>query len=134
MKNFTLTWKDSLTSLGVLAAAFVLCLLLHNLPISEGLAGMILVLAVFLISDVTEGYIYGVAASFLAVLIDNFAFTFVKAHGGEIWGGNRKTGGAEVCFGLEMEEEADEQQQIQNSGHSRRRKYPQLDRYNPGDQ
>lgn len=76
MKNFTLTWKDSLTSLGVLAAAFVLCLLLHNLPISEGLAGMILVLAVFLISDVTEGYIYGVAASFLAVLIDNFAFTF----------------------------------------------------------
>lgn len=76
MKNFTLTWKDSLTSLGVLVAAFVLCLLLHNLPISEGLAGMILVLAVFLISDVTEGYIYGVAASFLAVLIDNFAFTF----------------------------------------------------------
>ena len=40
MKNFTLTWKDSLTSLGVLAAAFVLCLLLHNLPISEGLANI----------------------------------------------------------------------------------------------
>ena len=76
MKNFALTWKDSLTSLGVLSAAFVVCLLLHNLPISDGLAGMVLVLAVFLISAVTEGYIYGVAASFLAVLIDNFAFTF----------------------------------------------------------
>ena len=40
MKNFALTWKDSLTSLGVLSAAFVVCLLLHNLPISEGLANI----------------------------------------------------------------------------------------------
>ena len=76
MKRFALTWKDSLTSLGVLTAAFVVCLVLHNFPIAEGLAGMVLVLAVFLISVVTEGYIYGVAASFMAVLIDNFAFTF----------------------------------------------------------
>ena len=76
MKNFVLTWKDSLTSLGVLVAAFVVCLLLHNLPISEGLAGMVLVLAVFLISVLTQGYIYGVTASFIAVLLDNFAFTF----------------------------------------------------------
>ena len=76
MKNFALTWKDSLTSLGVLSAAFVVCFLLHNLSISEGLAGMVLVLAVFLISVITEGYIYGVAASFAAVLIDNFAFMF----------------------------------------------------------
>ena len=30
--------------------------------------------------------------------------SIIKAHGGEIWGGNRKTGGAEVCFALEMEE------------------------------
>ena len=76
MKNFAFTWKDSMTSLGILSAAFVVCLFLHNLPISEGLMGMVLVLAVFLISVVTEGYIYGVAASFMAVLIDNFAFTF----------------------------------------------------------
>ena len=76
MKNFALTWKDSLASLGVLSSAFAVCLLLHNLPISEGLVGMVLVLAVFLVSVVTEGYVYGVAASFLAVLIDNFAFTF----------------------------------------------------------
>ena len=76
MKRFALTWKDSLTSLGVLTAAFAVCLVLHNFPIAEGLAGMVLVLAVFLISVVTEGYIYGVAASFMAVLIDNFAFTF----------------------------------------------------------
>ena len=76
MKREKLTWKGPLSSLAILAVAFVVCLLLHRLPISQGLAGMVLVLAVFLISAVTDGYLYGIAASFLAVLIDNFAFTF----------------------------------------------------------
>ena len=35
--------------------------------------------------------------------------TIIKAHGGEIWGGNRRTGGAEICFALEMEETDGEQ-------------------------
>lgn len=76
MKKVSVNWKDTLVSLGVLSAAFFVCLLLHNLSISEGLAGMVLVLAVFLVSLVTEGYVYGIAASFLAVLTDNFVFTF----------------------------------------------------------
>lgn len=76
MKKGKKTWKDSVTSLLVLTAAFFVCLFLHSLPVSEGLMGMVLVLAVFLVSLVTEGYFYGVAASFLAVLMDNFAFTF----------------------------------------------------------
>ena len=76
MKREKLTRKDILSSLAILAVAFAVCLLLHRLPISEGLAGMVLVLAVFLISAVTDGYRYGIAASFFAVLIDNYAFTF----------------------------------------------------------
>lgn len=76
MKQWKTTWKDILTSLFILTAAFGVCLFLHRLPVSAGLAGMVLVLAVFLVSLVTEGYIYGVASSFLAVLMDNFAFTF----------------------------------------------------------
>ena len=76
MKNWKTTWKDILTSLFILATAFCVCLLLHRLPVSDGLAGMVLVLAVFLVSLVTEGYLYGVASSFLAVLTDNFVFTF----------------------------------------------------------
>lgn len=76
MKRFQVTWKDTLTSLGILAAAFCVCLFLYNLPISQGLVGMVLVLAVFLVSVVTQGYFYGIAASFLAVLTDNFVFTF----------------------------------------------------------
>lgn len=76
MKRVSINWKDSLTSVGVLAVAFFVCLFLHSLPISEGLVGMVLVLAVFLVSLVTEGYVYGIIVSLLAVLTDNFVFTF----------------------------------------------------------
>ena len=34
--------------------------------------------------------------------------SIIKAHGGEIWGGNRRSGGAEICFALELEEESHE--------------------------
>lgn len=35
--------------------------------------------------------------------------SIIKAHGGEIWGGNRKTGGVEICFALDREDETYEQ-------------------------
>ena len=76
MKKLGLTWKDSIISLVILATTFLLCLLLHEFESFYGLTGMVLVLSVFMISLVTQGYIYGIAASLLAVLIDNFAFTF----------------------------------------------------------
>ena len=75
MRNFRNIWKNTLTSLGILLAAFFVCLLL-NLPAYHGLVGMVLVLAVFLISLVTDGYRYGILASLAAVLTDNFVFTF----------------------------------------------------------
>ena len=31
--------------------------------------------------------------------------SIIKAHGGEIWGGNGQTGGAEFCFALDLEDE-----------------------------
>ncbi len=56
--------------------AFVLCLWLNDLFSAQGVVAMVMVLAVFLICIVTDGYLYGIAASLLAVLIDNFVFTF----------------------------------------------------------
>ena len=76
MKKLEITWKDSIISLAILATTFLLCLLLHKFESFYGLTGMVLVLSVFMISLVTQGYIYGIAASLLAVLVDNFAFTF----------------------------------------------------------
>ena len=34
--------------------------------------------------------------------------SLIKAHGGEIWCGNGQSGGTEMFFALEMEEEANE--------------------------
>lgn len=76
MKRFRLTWKDSIISLTILATTFSLCLLLHKFESFYGLTGMVLVLSVFMVSVFTQGYICGITASLLAVLIDNFAFTF----------------------------------------------------------
>ena len=42
MKRFHIHWKDSLVALGILTAAFFICLFLHNLPISHGVVGMVL--------------------------------------------------------------------------------------------
>ena len=76
MKRFEFKWKDSLVSLMILTAAFLVCLILHRFEIFHALIGMVLVLSVFLVSVVTQSYTYGIAASFLAVLADNFVFTF----------------------------------------------------------
>lgn len=76
MKTTKKIWRDIAISVLILTAAFFVCLFWQNLSVSLGVAGMILVLAVFLISLVTDGYIYGVTASLLTVLLDNFVFTF----------------------------------------------------------
>lgn len=76
LKKINTVCKDILASFGILAAAFALCMVLQKLPTYHGLVGMVLVLSVFLISAVTDGYVYGVLSSLVAVLTDNFVFTF----------------------------------------------------------
>lgn len=68
-KNITITWF-------ALCAAFFLSLLLHNAFESTALIPAIFVLAVFLVSFLTEGYFYGFACALISVLAVNFAFTF----------------------------------------------------------
>ena len=70
------SWIDPLLSLGILAVAFGISFLLQQVCPSQSLVSMIFVLAVFLISLTTRGYLWGVLASFAGVLIDNYAFAF----------------------------------------------------------
>ena len=67
--------KNSLISFSVLAGAFGICLLIQNVFLTEALIPAIFVLAVFLISFITEGYIYGIVCALVSVLVLNFAFT-----------------------------------------------------------
>lgn len=67
---------DSPLVLFLLSAAFILGMLLQNIIHSESLVSMVFVLAVFLISLITQGYFWGVFASLASVLIDNYVFSF----------------------------------------------------------
>lgn len=67
--------KNAFISLGVLAAAFGICLFVQNVFLTESLIPAIFVLAILIISFLTEGYIYGVLSALVSVLIFNFAFS-----------------------------------------------------------
>lgn len=59
-----------------LCVAFGASLILHGVFESIALIPAIFVLAVFLVSFLTEGYWYGIASALISVLAVNFAFTF----------------------------------------------------------
>ncbi len=71
-----ITLRDTLMSLGIMLAAALLCLALQRLDATDVYVSMIFVLAVFLISRLTDGYIYGIVASFFSVVCVNYVFTY----------------------------------------------------------
>ena len=60
----------------ILCIAFFSGMLLNNIVQSQAAVSMIFVLAVFLISLITEGYFWGILASLASVLIYNYVFSF----------------------------------------------------------
>lgn len=67
--------RNSLISLAALAAAFALSILFQRLDVEEHIT-TVFVFAVFLIALFTDSYFYGVAASVVAMVAINYAFTF----------------------------------------------------------
>ncbi len=70
------TLRDGLITLLILCAVFLLVLALQQFFAVDKLIPMLLVLGVFLVSLNTEGYLWGVLASLLGVLLVNYAFMF----------------------------------------------------------
>lgn len=68
--------RDTVVTLGILAATTVLSFGLSVFDQDTGYASMLFVLAVFLIARFTDGYFYGVIASLGGVLLVNFLFTY----------------------------------------------------------
>lgn len=75
-KNAKLTWRDVGITIGTLAATTLLCYVLRPFAGEEKFEAILFVVAVLIISRFTNGYIYGVAASILGVLIVNCIFTY----------------------------------------------------------
>lgn len=65
-----------LLTLIILMVFFLLCLGMTHVLKIQALVPAIFTLAVFLISLFTDGYVYGIIASMLSVLIQNFVFTY----------------------------------------------------------
>lgn len=75
-KRRTAIWKNCLVSIAIFAAAAGFCFLLQQMVSTDTHVPLIFVLAVLFISRCTEGYIYGIVASLLAVIGVNFVFTY----------------------------------------------------------
>lgn len=76
MQSFAKKIKNILLSVAIVAVCFALCQLLQLMINDSALIPAVFVLAVFLISVITPGYIYGIISALFSVLAVNFAFTF----------------------------------------------------------
>lgn len=81
MKNkmksfFNVSIKDIIISVIILGLAFLICFIIHYFIVdSATYSSMIFILAIFLVSRLTRGYIYGVVSSIIGSFIVNYAFT-----------------------------------------------------------
>lgn len=81
MKNkikslFIFSIKDTIISIGILGIAFLICYIFHYfINDSASYSSMIFFLAIFLISRLTRGYLYGIISSIFGSFIVNYAFT-----------------------------------------------------------
>lgn len=76
MKNIKKIIKNVLLLTGIIVLGFALCLIIKRTFETDIMIPAVMVLSVFLISVFTDGYVYGIVASVISVIIVNFAFTF----------------------------------------------------------
>ena len=70
------SWRDTILTGLILAATTAVCLLLKAFEDGPADISVVFILCVFLVARFTAGYFYGVAASFVAVILVNFLFTY----------------------------------------------------------
>lgn len=76
MKKISNYIKDSLITIVILCMAFALSLLFQYIFAVQEHITTVFVFAVFLISLLTKGYLYGILAAFIGTIAVNYAFAF----------------------------------------------------------
>ena len=76
MEKWSEIIKNMLKVVGILGLFILIALLIEEYFVADALVPAIMVLAVFVISYITDGFLYGIIASILSVLALNFAFAF----------------------------------------------------------
>jgi two-component system sensor histidine kinase KdpD len=74
-ENVVLSWGDTIKTLGTLALATLLSKGINTFIYDDQNVITVYILSVMIISRITSGYFYGMAASILSVLLFNFFFT-----------------------------------------------------------
>jgi len=67
---------DTAITASILVTFFMISLAVHNIFNTRALISPLFILSVFLISMLTNGYLYGIASALISVLAVNYAFTF----------------------------------------------------------
>lgn len=75
-KDRNIIWKNCLATIAILVLAAGFCFLLQQAVSTDTHVPLIFVLAVLFISRYTQGYVYGIVASLLAVIGVNYVFTY----------------------------------------------------------
>lgn len=75
-ENMRFSFQDALKTIITLGGATLFSMVLHTLGFENQYINMIYILSVLIISRVTSGYIYGISAAILSVLLFNFFFSF----------------------------------------------------------
>lgn len=68
--------KNSIIMMTILLLVLIASLVIHNISNAQSLVTPLFVLAVFLVSRFTEGYLYGLCAALISVLAVNYTFSF----------------------------------------------------------
>lgn len=74
LKGVVFSWLDLLKTISIIALATGVSSLMASIDFKNQNIIMIYILAVLMISRITNGYIYGIIASIFCVLIDNYLF------------------------------------------------------------
>lgn len=75
-RKFPRVLQDALLTASVFAVAVLLCAMLHRLGDGDGYVSLLFVLAVAAVSRWTQGYFWGIFASFCGVICVNYVFTY----------------------------------------------------------
>lgn len=70
------SWRDLFKTVAILLGAVGLCVLLRQVDARGDFAAMIFVMAVMVVSRLTTGYLFGLAASVVSVVGVNYMFTY----------------------------------------------------------
>lgn len=74
MKKISL--KDTAVTVVILCVVFIICLIIQDVFKTEVVLPSVYILGVFLISVVTQGYVYGIVSSIISTIAVNYFFTF----------------------------------------------------------